>query len=113
MPEELKVALVSFVQRLIDLVNSGADQLPAITKDIIGAALLNATVWWWFGVAIIVIGVIVILLDCYVFEDGFASIVGVLMGILGGAFIAYNQYAYMYTTRFPRLVILDYLKGLL
>ena len=114
MPEELKKALVDFVMNMIALVQNGVDQqLPLVLQDIVGAAILSATVWWWAGIGMLLIGILLIWQEVYWEAEGFLGIPGVLSILVGIVVIPINWYSYIYATRFPRLVILDYLRGLL
>ena len=115
MNDELKVALADFIKRLIDVANSGVDRLPAVLNNIVGAAILSATVWWWVGLASLLLGLLFI-----VFSPFIGAVEGIGLGFAGfllfipGAFtVGIQQYNYLYATRFPRLVILDYLSRLL
>lgn len=113
MTEDLKVALADFIKRLIDLVNSGTDQLPNILKEVVGAALLSATIWWWVGVILICLGIVFMItaLISDSSDNGGPFFFGGVLFLLGIPITAINWYNYLYATRFPNLVILDYLRG--
>jgi membrane-bound ClpP family serine protease len=113
MTPEITDALQEFVRRMIDLANSGADQLPAVLQDIVGAAILQATVGWWAGVALAVLGVLMIVYEFTMGEEGIAGFFGLTIVIIAGLLVTGSWYDFYYATNFPRLVVLDYLKGLL
>jgi hypothetical protein len=118
MNPELQKQLALFVQKMIDLVNAGTAQLPAVLQDIVGAAIMSANFLWWIGLVILVVGIALFIIGLYVADgycsDGVGFFMCGLVGTLGGGIlVAMNWYLYLYATRFPRLVILDYLKGLL
>lgn len=113
MNSELEQALVGFVNQVTTLLEAGSAQLPAVLHDIVGAALLSATVWWWVGIGVVCLGVLFVVLDFLVDMDGGACALGLVLILIGGIATAANWYNYIYATRFPRLVILDYIRELL
>ncbi len=118
MNDELKKALETFILKLTDLVNSGTDQLPGVLQDIVGWEILEGAIVNFFGLMFLGLGMWTIrrrkkispCTDPNLYE--LSGLAGVLIIILGVISLIKGIPKFFYAYLFPRLVILDYLKGL-
>ena len=119
MNPDLSHALTQFVTQATSLLEAGTAQLPAVLNDIVAYKLFDA----WFGVflgvgflALAGLGVILYATHGDHYGD-FKEPLGMFLVVVGSAFgllfTLMGVYSVYYVTHFPRLVILDYLKGLL
>jgi hypothetical protein len=117
MNDQLQNALTDFVNRLTALVDSGTAQLPAVLQDIIAYKLFSAWFHVFFGVGGLalatLLAVVAVSRDEYSESKVVFTVLGVISGIIGVLFALGGTYSVYYVSHFPRLVILDYLKGLL
>ena len=70
----------------------------------------------WIGVVIIALGGLIFSLEFVGdnnYNDGGFAIGGVILVLIGIGIFGLSTYSYYYATHFPRLVILDYLRGIL
>lgn len=112
MNDQLQKALTEFVNRAIQLIDTGAAQLPAVLQDIVAYALFDAWFFTILGVGFLLIGLagLILFWSNDHGDGGFVAVAGL---IVGGIMAPSGIYHVYYVTHFPRLVILDYIRGLL
>ena len=117
MNPDLAHALTQFVNHATTLLDAGTAQLPAVLNDIIAYQLFDARFAVWLGIGLLPVGVVGWLVmassDGYDWAEPLGFITGIGGTIGGLLFLTRGIDHVYYVTYFPRLVILDYLKGLL
>jgi hypothetical protein len=119
MNDQLQNALTDFVNRLTVLVDSGTAQLPAVLQDIIAYKLFSAWFDAFIGVVLLAIAAALVIWGAAAPDDDYSDrrpvswTASAIIGLMGVLFTVGGAWHVYYVTHFPRLVILDYLKGLL
>ena len=125
MNKELEQCLMQFVSKALDVANKGIDtageQIPMILQEIIQWQLFSAI---GFLVLFTTISITGFALSCFLYrkykqadqdvDDLFTAIISALVSLLFfGASLLYNLPTIIKVLVAPRLVIIEYLKGLL